>query len=97
MDNIETRVLKLEILLQNYVEDTAQLTKTINEMAKNIEEIKMGLRERMYVNGTHQQALVEVREEIESIRKDTETLKKFFWGLAGAFAVVEFIFRYILR
>lgn len=97
MDNIEARVLKLEILLQNYIEDIAQLTKTINEMAKNIEEIKMGLRERVYVNEIHQQAIAEVREETESIRKDTETLKKFFWGLAGAFAVVEFIFRYILR
>ena len=97
MDSIEARVLKLEVLMQNYVEDIANLTKTINKMAENLEEIKLGLRERELINGTHQQALAEAREEIESIRKDTEILKKFFWGLAGAFAVVEFIFRYILR
>ena len=97
MDSIEARVLKLEVLMQNYVEDIANLTKTINKMAENLEEIKLGLRERELINGTHQQAIAEVQEEIENMRKDTETLKKFFWGFAGAFAVVEFIFRYILR
>ena len=97
MDSIEARVLKLEVLMQNYVEDIANLTKTINKMAENLEEIKLGLRERELINGTHQQAIAEVQDEIEKVKKDTEVLKKFFWSFAGALFVVEFIFRYILR
>lgn len=97
MNDIEARILKLEVLFESYSEDLTKLTKKIDNMANDINEIKRGLYEGNYNDKKYENLFGEVQNEIDELRQNIKTLEKFMWWIVGALAVIEFIFRYLIN